>query len=215
MHSIPIKNVAILGAGKVGIVIAQLAIEAGYTVYISGSGDPKKIALTTKVLTPGAHAVTNTEASQRGDIIILALPLSKYKTIPKEELAGKLIIDSMNYWGEVDGPREDTIPEGTSSSEAVQEFLNESRVVKALSHMGYHELHDFHRPEGDANRKAIAVAGNNEEDIKTVSDFINSLGFDPVLIGGLADGVILEPGHALFGASLAKDALLTTANNNS
>ncbi|MGV9001914.1 MAG: NADPH-dependent F420 reductase [Candidatus Saccharimonadaceae bacterium] len=207
-NSSPIKSVGILGAGKVGIVLAQLALKAGYTVYISGSGDPKKIALAAKILTPGVHAVTNAEAAQASDIVILALPLSKYKTIPKNELTGKLVIDSMNYWDEVDGPREDTIPEGMSSSEAVQQFLHESRIVKALSHMGYHELHDFNKPEGDVNRKAIAVAGDNENDIKIVSDFINSLGFDPVIIGGLASGRMLEPGSKLFGTSIGKNELI-------
>ena len=197
-----IKTVSILGAGKVGIVLAQLALKAGYDVYIAGSGDAKKIALTVKILAPGAHAVTKEEAAQNGDIVILALTLSKYKTIPTNDLAGKLVIDSMNHWYEVDGPREDTIPENISSSEAVQAFLSHSRVVKALSHMGYHELYDNQKPAGEENRKAIAIAGDNEDDIKAVADFINKLGFDPLTIGTLKDGIKLEPGHPGFGTSL-------------
>ena len=197
-----IKTVSILGAGKVGIVLAQLALKAGYDVYIAGSGDAKKIALTVKILAPGAQAVAKEEAATIGDIVILALPLSKYKTIPTNELAGKLVIDSMNHWYEVDGPREDTIPENISSSEAVQAFLSHSRVVKALSHMGYHELYDNPKPEDEKNRKAIAIAGDDENDIKTVADFINTLGFDPLTIGTLKDGIKLEPGHPGFGTSL-------------
>lgn len=200
-----IRSVSILGAGKVGIVLAQLALKAGYDVYISGSGDPAKIALTVKVLTPGARAVTNKEAALTGDIVILALPLSKYRTIPKEELAGKLVIDAMNYWWEVDGPREDILPDSQSTSEAVQAYLQDSRVIKALSHMGYHELHDETKAAGTPNRKAIAIAGDT--DTETVAAFVDSLGFDPLIIGNLASGVMLEPGHDAFGASVPKNIL--------
>ena len=204
-----IKSVGILGAGKVGVVLAQLAVKAGYEVYIAGSGEVSKIALSIKVLVPGAHAVTKEEAAQKGDLTILALPLSKYASIPVKELEGKLVIDSMNHWMEVDGPKEDTIPEGVSSSEFIQSFLNDSRVVKALSHMGYHELFDNPKPEGTPERKAIAIAADSEIDAKTVADFINSLGFDPLYIGSLAEGKKLEPGTPAFGANTTIERLKT------
>lgn len=195
------KTISILGAGKVGIVLAQLALKAGYDVYIAGSGAPEKIALSVKILTPGATAATKEEAALKGDIVILALPLSKYSSIPKAELARKLVIDSMNHWPEVDGPREDSVPHHTSSSEHLQDYLPESRIVKALSHMGYHELHDNPKPKGAEGRKAIAVAGDSEADVKTVADFIDSLGFDPLQLHSLNEGCKLEPGRPAFGAN--------------
>lgn len=207
MKNNTVKSIGILGAGKVGIVLAQLALKAGFTVYIAGSGSPENIALTVKILAPGAVATTNTDAARLGDIVILALPLSKYKTIPKNELTGKLVIDAMNYWEEVDGPRSDTLPDEISSSEAIQTYLNNSRVVKALSHMGYHELHDFHQPEHTEGRKAIALAGDSASDLATVGSFINAIGFDPLIIGPLASGRILEPGGPAFGTSLSKAEL--------
>ncbi len=200
-----LQTIGILGAGKVGIVLAQLARKAGYSVYIAGSGDPKKIALSVKILAPGAQAVSKEEAAIKSDLVILALPLSKYATLPKEQLSGKLVIDAMNHWPEVDGPREETIPHHTSSSEHLQEFLSKSTVVKALSHMGYHELHDNPRPRGHTDRKAIAIAGNHGVDV--VAAFIDSIGFDPLPIGGLDRGVALEPGRAGFGVSLDSKAL--------
>jgi predicted dinucleotide-binding enzyme len=207
MANTPLKSVGILGAGKVGVVLAQLALKAGYTVYLSGSQSAEKIALTTKILTPGAHAVTNKEAALLGDIVILALPLSKLRTIPKNELRGKLVIDSMNHWGEVDGPREDTVAHSLSSSEAVQQFLNSARVVKALSHMGYHDLHDHAKASSAPGRKAIAIAGNSPADLQRVSHFIDSIGFDPLVIGELSRGTILEPGYPAFGANRDKTSL--------
>ena len=193
------ETIGILGAGKVGIVLAQLLLAAGYNVLVAGSGNPKKIALTIKVLTPGAKAVTKEQAAKDADIVILALPLGKYMSIPKDDLRGKLVIDAMNYWWEVDGERADLSDPRTSTSEIIQKFLPQSRVVKAFSHIGYHNLHDETRPQGAPDRKAIAIAGN-DGDIEIVKRLVNDVGFDPIHIGPLAFGIRLEPGSDVFGA---------------
>lgn len=199
-----VRSIGIIGAGKLGIVVAQLALKAGYTVYLAGSGDPGKIALTTEVLTPGATATTNADAAARSDIVVLALPFGKFRSLPQDAFAGKLVIDAMNYWWEVDGPREDFIDPDQSSSEAVQDSLPGARVVKALNHMGYHDLHDEPKPVGAPGRKAIAVVGDDSADVLAVSHLIDTLGFDPLPIGKLSVGKKLEAGGKVFGANLEK-----------
>ena len=202
-----VKTIGILGAGKLGVVLAQLAQRAGYGVMIAGSGDPAKIALTVEVLAPGAVAATSKDVAAGSDIVILAMPLSKHRQIPHDALAGKLVIDATNHWWEVDGPRDEFLKPDESSSEAVQEFLAKSRVVKAFSHMGYHDLLDEAKEADVAGRKAIAIAGNNPADVVVVARVVDNLGFDPVELNTLAAGRKFEPGGKIFGANVDAQTL--------
>lgn len=191
-----IRTIGILGAGRVGTAVAREALKAGYEVRIATAKPVEDIALIVEIITPGAVAVTAAEAAE-SDVVVLALPLHKFRTLDPAALAGRVVIDAMNYWEPTDG----AMPEmhaGRGTSEVVQDFLGASRVVKTLNHIGYHELESDGRPTGAQDRRALAAAGDDEAARAVVLAFIASLGYDAVDAGPLAAGRALEPGTEIF-----------------
>lgn len=202
MKSRPILG--ILGAGKLGITLAQIGLKSGYQINIASSKNPEKIAMTVNILASGAKVMTAVEVAKKSDVIILALPLKNLQQIPQAELANKVVIDAMNYWWETDGPREKIIPSDISSSEYIQKILKKSTIVKTFSHMGYHHLHDENHK---TPRKSLAIAGDDESANEIAAKIIADFGFDPLFIGNLESGKILEPGQPGFGVNLEKPEL--------
>lgn len=195
-----VRTIGILGAGKVGLVLARLAARAGYDVLIAGSGDPSEISLTAEILAPGARATDRETLVAESDIVILAFPLSGLPRTPPGALTGKVTIDAMNYWPDVDGTRDDLRDLRTSTSETVQSYFVGARIVKAFNHIGYHDLEESARPTDSPDRVGIAIAGDDASAVRIVADVIAALGFDAVPAGRLAAGIKFEPGSELFGA---------------
>ncbi len=132
------------------------------------------------------------------DAVVLAVPLGQYRNLPR--LEGALVIDAMNYWWELDGHLAQFEDPTTSSSEVVARELTGARVVKALNHLSGYALEELARSPGDEERIAVAVAGDNDADIETVSALVDRIGFDPVVAGDLSAGVKFEPLTEAFGA---------------
>lgn len=194
-------TVAILGAGRVGTAVGRAAIAAGYTVNIAASGAPSNIALIVEIVVPGARAMTAAEAVADADLVVLALPLHKFRSVDPGLLAGRVVVDAMNYWAPIDGTLDDFETAGRTSSETVADHLAGARVVKSLNHIGYHELEEDMRPAGSADRRALVVASDDQDAAARVMDFIDRLGFDPINAGRLAAGAAFEPGTVIFGAA--------------
>jgi 8-hydroxy-5-deazaflavin:NADPH oxidoreductase len=195
-------RLAVLGAGHVGPVIARLAIRAGYPVAIATSGDPEDIALITELVIPGAQPRWASDAMADADIVVLAIPLHRFTELDPGLLAGKVVIDAMNYWPASDGVLTAFEDGAGGSSEIVARRLAGSAVVKALNHIGYHELEDRARPAGAPDRRAAGLAGDDPAAIAAVAELTDRLGYDPVRLGGLRAGRVLEPGGPVFGQVL-------------
>jgi 8-hydroxy-5-deazaflavin:NADPH oxidoreductase len=201
-----VRTIGILGAGRVGTATARQALTAGFEVLIATSRPPAEIEMLVDVVVPGARAVSAETAAREGDIVILAIPLPKYRTLRPEQLAGKIVIDAMNYWPPTDGVVEEF--EGPSaSSEVVQRHLPATRLVRALNHIGYHELEEDGRPRGHPGHRALAIAGDDEEARRLVARVNERLGYDPVDAGPHAAAREFEPGTAIFEGRFQRDRM--------
>lgn len=199
-------TIGILGAGRVGTAVARQALKAGYDVKIATSKPADEIALLVEIITPGAVAVTSAEAAA-ADIVVVAVPLHKHRTLDPDLLAGRTVIDAMNYWAPVDGEIDDFENDVRSSSQIVQAYLSGSDIVKTLNHIGYHDLEEDGRKPGAEGRRALALAGASVEAKAIVADFIDRLGYDPVDAGPLESGRAFQPGTEIFNGSHTADQL--------
>lgn len=201
------QTIGIIGAGKISMALSRHLLAAGYEVLISSSRAPQEFSLVLEVMIPGAQGMWTSELIERSDVVILALPLSKIRDLPLEQLAGKLVIDATNHWLEVDGhfPELKAFP-GTSS-EYVQSLMPGARVVKAFNHLGYHDVDQLSRPAGDPNRIAMAIAGESPSDLELVASLVDAVGFTPVRIGGLGESRVLEGGFPAFDLAVSSDEL--------
>jgi predicted dinucleotide-binding enzyme len=203
------SRIAVLGSGHTGPIVARMAVEAGHQVFLSASGDPRKIALIAAVLAPGAEARWAADAVRDADIVVLAIPMHAFAGLDPAIFDGKLVIDIMNYWPPNDGVLELFEDTGRGSSEVVAERLARATVVKTLNHIGYHDMDERRLPPGAPGRLALGVAGEDPAAVDAVAELVDSFGFDAVKFSALSAGRGFEPGHPVFGALLTRDEFLT------
>ncbi|MFK3985087.1 NADPH-dependent F420 reductase [Micromonospora sp. NPDC050397] len=201
-----LPRIAVLGAGHTGPVIARVAIAAGHPVSIAASGDPDRISLITSVLAPGAQPRWAADAVADADIVILAIPLHRFPAFDSDLVAGRLVVDTMNYWPPTDGVQKMFEDRRYGSSEIVQRRLTGSTVVKTLNHIGYHELEEDRRSPGSPDRRALGVAGDDPGAVKLVAELIERIGYDTVRLDNLEAGRLFQPGGPVFGAPLSRTA---------
>jgi len=181
-------TIGFIGAGSIGSQVARLAIAAGYEVVLSNSRGPDTLAGLVAELGPKARAGTVGEAAEAGDIVVVSIPLRAYRTVPVAPLAGKIVIDTNNYYPQRDGHIRELDDESTTTSELLQAHLPTSKVVKAFNHIHAAQLTTDGRPRGTPNRRALVIAGNDAEAKSAVTALLDSFGFDAVDAGPLAEG---------------------------
>jgi predicted dinucleotide-binding enzyme len=201
------RHLGIVGAGKIGTAIARAAVAGGYDVAIAGSGPAERIELIVDVLAPGARAVSTDEVVRSADLIVLAVPMHRFRELPRDLFAGKILVDAMNYWEEIDGVDEELATAPTGTSVLVQDWFSSARVVKSLNQLGYFKFEKSRRPRGTPGRLAMAAAGDDRAAVAAVLQLIDRLGFDAVDAGGLEDGLALQPDGPVFGVGHSAEEL--------
>ncbi|MFF5161432.1 NADPH-dependent F420 reductase [Streptomyces sp. NPDC000348] len=182
------STIGLIGSGLIGGTVARLAVAAGHDVVLSNRRGPQSLAAVVAELGPQARAATPAEAAAAGDIVVVTVPLHAYRTVPVEPLRGKVVIDTNNYYPQRDGRIAELDDETTTTSELLQAHLPESRVVKAMNNIFYVHLGNLARPTGHPERSALAIAGDDQDAKKTVEAFLDSIGYDALDVGPLAEG---------------------------
>ena len=181
-------TIGLIGAGRIGSQIARLAVASGHPVVISNSRGPETLSTLVAELGPNARAATAADAAQAGDIVVVTLPLGNYREVPVEPLAGKIVIDTNNYYPQRDGHIPALDSESTTTSELLQSHLPTSKVVKAFNHIYAAQLTTDGRPAGTKDRRALVIAGDDIDAKATVADLLDRFGFDTVDAGPLSEG---------------------------
>lgn len=196
-------TVGLIGAGMIGGTVARLAIAGGHDVVLSNSRGPETLTELVDELGPGARAATPTEAAEAGDLVVVTVPLKAYPSVPVEPLAGKVVIDTNNYYPSRDGQFPELDNGTTTSSELLQKHLPAAKVVKCFNAIFFKHLRALARPAGSAERSALPIAGDDSAAKATVTAFLDAIGYDAVDAGPLAEGWRFQPGTPLYGAIYA------------
>ena len=203
-----------IGSGNIGSTVARRAIAAGPDVVLSNSRGPETLEDLVAELGPRARAATAQEAAAAADVVVVTIPLSAYRDVPVDELAGKVVIDTMNYYPQRDG-QIDALDDGsTTSSELLQAHLPRSHIVKGFNNIFFEHLRDLAQPllhPGADGRSALAIAGDDAPAKDTVRRAFDAIGYDILDLGPLAEGWRTQPGQPAYGLQYAKDETDWTA----
>jgi 8-hydroxy-5-deazaflavin:NADPH oxidoreductase len=183
-----VKTIGLIGAGHIGSQIARLAVRNNYDVVISNSRGPESLSALVAELGARARAATAADAAKAGDIVVVTVPLKNYRAIPVAPLAGKIVIDTNNYYPERDGHIAELDNESTTTAELLQAHLPSSKVVKGFNHIYAAALTTDGQPTGTKNRRALVIAGDDQQAKATVTRLLDDFGFDTVDAGPLKEG---------------------------
>lgn len=205
-------KIGIIGAGMVGRAIGKLATASGHSVMLSNSRGPQTLFSLSRSI--GCQVGTVEEAAGFGELVVIAVPLAAYRSVPVEPLDGKMVIDTNNYYVERDGNIPELDAGETTTSEMLARHLPGSRIVKAFNAIIMDDLERDGRPAGLSERRGLPLAGNNSADKAVVAGLYDRFGFDAVDAGPLAEGWRFERGRPVYcvpmNAEHLKDELAKT-----
>ncbi|GAB2592974.1 NADP oxidoreductase [Paractinoplanes abujensis] len=192
-------TIGFIGSGNIGGTVARLAVAAGYDVVISNSRGPETLQDFADELGPKARAATAAEAAAAGDIVVVSVPFKVFAQLPVDELAGKVVLDTNNYYPQRDGHFEALDTGELTSAQLEQQALGSARVVKVFNNLWSGHLGALARPAGADDRSALPIAGDDMAAKQTATEFLDTIGYDAVDAGTLADSWRQEVGTPVYG----------------
>jgi 8-hydroxy-5-deazaflavin:NADPH oxidoreductase len=193
-------TVGLIGSGHIGSTVARLAIAAGHSVVLSNSRGPETLRDLAAELGPDARAATSADAAAAGDIAAISIPVKAYQDMPAEQLAGKVVMDTGNYYPQRDGQIPELDGGSLTSSEYLARRLPRSEVVKVFNNIFFKHLASLARPAGAPDRSYLPIAGDSSAAKAEVTEFLESIGYDVIDVGPLAESWRQQPGTPVYGA---------------
>lgn len=190
-------KIGIVGSGKVGGTLGGVWVKAGHEVMFSSRNIDYDKMLAAG-LGPNARAGTPREAAAFGDVLMISVPYGALPAVGKELadlLKSKIVIDTCNPFVARDGDIA-TWAREKGAGLASAELLPGARVVRAFNAIGYAQMGQAHERPG---RFGMPIASDDPQAVALASRLIRDIGYEPVLIGGLAMGKYLMPGTPLAG----------------
>ncbi|WP_350295707.1 NAD(P)-binding domain-containing protein [Limnohabitans sp. Rim8] len=150
------------------------------------------------------------EAAQFGDMVAVAVPMSAWRELPAEALAGKIVMDIMNHYPDRDGLIEELEQGASTTSELIARQLPASRVIKAFNAIMANDLERNPRPAGSSERFALPIAGDDAQAKAQVAALVEEIGFDVVDAGSLAESWRIERARPAYCIPMDKATLHST-----
>jgi predicted dinucleotide-binding enzyme len=195
--SSPVR-IGVIGSGKIGGTIGGLWVKNGHPVMFS-SRHPDELKDRVSKLGGLAQAGSVEQAMAFGDALFIAVPYGAIPQIGSDYSAamkGKVMIDACNAVSARDGAIADEVEQngiGTTS----QKYLAGARIVRAFNTMSYAIFaREAHRPDP---RLAIPIAGDDPQAVQIAAGLVRDAGFDPVVVGNLADARRFQRGQPGYG----------------
>jgi predicted dinucleotide-binding enzyme len=199
-------KIGTIGAGNIGGTVGSLWVKAGHEVMFSSLDleQTKKLAAS---LGPLAHAGTSAEAASFGEVVLISVPYGAIPQIGRDYgklLAGKVVLETGNPVEGRDGPMaKDALAMGTGLATAG--YIHGVRLVRAFSTVGAGKLRSEAGRAGD--KVAIPLAGDDQGALEIASRLVRDAGFEPVIVGKLADAKKFDRGAAIYGKALTAKEL--------
>ena len=194
-------RIGIIGSGHIGSTIGGLWVKSGHAVLFS-SRHPDELKDLVASLGPLAKAGTVAEAIAFGEVVFIAVPYGALPQIGKDygsALKGKIVLDACNAVAARDGPIADEADRngvGVTS----QKYLDGTRLVRAFNTMSYMIFaREANRPDP---RLAIPIAGDDAKAVEVAAGLVRDAGFEPVVVGKLADAARFQRGAPGYGQSV-------------
>jgi len=191
-------TVGLIGSGNIGSTVARLAVDAGHDVVLSNSRGPDTLQVLAAELGPRARAATSEEAAAAGDIVLVSIPIKAYAKLSDAPLAGKVVMDTGNYYPQRDGQVPELNSKSLTDSEYLLGYLSGAQVVKVFNNIYFKHLLNLARPSGAADRSWLPIAGDSATAKAAVTEFLDSIGYGTVDAGLLADGWRQQPGTPVY-----------------